>query len=112
MQTLTHGQEIFSPKWGRGYTCTVGTVEGYSAKNKIDVNKAVDRAIENGHELAYTINIGTVLTNSVGYYEREDKRKAAATEVQENEEVLIEGRKYKVKLVGKRYSDPIHFIAV
>lgn len=110
--TLNHGQEIYAVQWGKGYTCTVGTVEGYTVANNGNVEAAVQRALKNGHELAYTMNVGTCITDSKGYYEREEAKRATAVPVFAGEHVMIEGREYEVKLVGQRYSDPIHFIAV
>lgn len=123
MKRLEHGQKAFIAAWGRDDSFTIGTVEGYAAENfhlKSSATKtgtaieaisaAVDRAIKNGHDLAYTINIGKCITDSQGYYERLRAEQAAAIEICAGEIVLIEGREYTVKLMGARYSDPVHFV--
>jgi len=110
MKTLEHGQHVYVESWGKNAKITIFALKGSCEKNNSDYLKALDRAVKNGHELAATIQIGTVITNSHGYYEREDAKAATAIELKAGEEVEIEGRKYTVKLMGKNYSDPIHFI--
>jgi hypothetical protein len=110
MKTLTHRQFVRMENWSMQEAFEVGTLEGYAAENKEDIAKALERAIRNGHDLAWTINCGTVITNTRGYYEREEAKKANAVVLCEGEAVQIEGRQYKVKVMGKQYADPIHFI--
>lgn len=120
MKTLHHKQLCFVAAWGREESFTVGTVEGYAeqtareAKYSGDlcqrIHEAVERAKKHGHELAYTINPGKALTDSKGYYDRLRAEQAAATEIVAGETVMIEGRKYTVKLMGARFADPVHFI--
>lgn len=122
MKKLHHGQKAFIAAWGRDEMFTIGTVEGYAAQNFYQrpvpddmtnvihaIEKAVKRAKENGHELAYTINPGKAITNSKGYYERLKVEQASAIELVAGETVLIEGCEYTVKLMGAHFSDPVHF---
>lgn len=115
MKILTHEMLIYvnKPKWGKFEACSVGTVEGYAATSTWQTaEEAVERAIKNNHELAYTISSPKFLSSDPSAYIREEERKSHAIEVEEGEIVLIEGRKYKIKLMGPQYSDPIHFIPV
>lgn len=110
IKTLSYGQYVTMNTWNPSDAFPVFTVEGFAFKNGTDKERAVERAIKNGHDLAGTINIGTVLADSIGYYEREEAKKNSAVVLVAGEQVLIEGRHYTVKPMGTRYSDPIHFI--
>lgn len=94
----------------------VGSVESYALKCGRDPKKDVARAIELGHDLAYTINPGFSITDSYpGKSEKIAREKAdfeSAVFLKNGEIVEVESRQYTVKYMGLRYSDPIKFIPV
>lgn len=110
MKTLSHGQLVYGELWGNFHSSKVFTIQGYAKETNRSEQEMLDRAIKNNHELVATINPGTVLTNSEGYYERENQLRQNSVPLNEGELIQAEGKIYKVKLVGKNYSDPIHFI--
>ena len=112
MKTLHHNQLCYVAAWGREEAFSIGTLEGYAAESGSDINKALERAKANGHDIVWSINPGKAITNSDGYYDRLRALQASATEIAGGELVSIEGRTYTVKLMGARYSDPVHFLAV
>jgi hypothetical protein len=114
--TLTHGELVRLASWSSSYA-SVGSVEGYTASYQGDVARALERAQANGHELAWTVNVGASLVADGGaYYARENARVAGATILEDGQRVLIEGRPYRVRVVPgnagefPKNSDPIKFV--
>ena len=107
---LKHNDLIFASVWGRNHVFSVGTAEGFYADcSWTTVEKGVASSIARGDELAFTCKESAVLCSDPGFYERRAKRREGAIEVVADETVEIEGRKYRVRLVGRDYSDGIKF---
>ena len=112
---LTHKQEIrvagFSIYAGR---ITVGTIEGTTTPEMLP--EAIERAKANRWDLAWALQESPMLTSDYPGKAEETERRAAATaaapEVADGDIVEIEGRTYKVRVMGRRYCDPIHFVPV
>jgi hypothetical protein len=117
IKTLAHNQEIRGAGFKYAQKITVGTIAGYAKEYNEDPAAAIARAVEFGHSLAPWANqSAAVLTaNYAGKDEQIAKERAAtsaAPELADGETVQIEGALFTVKLLGARYSDPIHFVAV
>jgi hypothetical protein len=113
--TLTHNQ-IIRVKGFPIYTgrINVRTVEGFAKELGRDPAERLQRAIEHGHELAWTIQATAVLTDDYeGKQADLDAERAkieAAVEIENGQPVIIEGRHYTVKVNGQQFSDPVAFI--
>lgn len=118
--TLAHDTVVRLPEWAQTFYCTVGTSEGYTASYGGDVEKALQRAKDNGHEIAWTVHTGSALVNDGGAHHRRQLETAAgAVTLVEGQEVEIEGRRYTVKLDARQrgkiypqFSNPISFAPV
>jgi hypothetical protein len=111
---LSYDQTVRLTAWDSMSYARVFTIEGYARKHGDDVATSVARAIEYGHELAATIQLGATLTTSRSFYERERVAAASAETLVPGEVVEIEGRRYEVVVVcgnerAPRNSDPIKF---
>jgi len=110
-KTLTNSQFVTVAGWRRAYTFS--TIAGYATKLGKDAKEYRERAIRNGHDLAWTINSGVALVGDkklgAAILAREAQEFASATVLENGETVEIEGELYQVKVMGERYSDPIHF---
>lgn len=115
---LNHDQEIrvkgFSVYAGK---ITVGTVRGYSAKynsNEASIDEAVRIAKQAGYEMVWALQESPMLTSDYPGKAEELARKAAATaaapEIADGDLVEIEGATYKVRVMGERFCDPVHFV--
>ena len=112
---LTHKQEIrvagFSIYAGR---ITVGTIEGTTTPEMLP--EAIERAKANRFDIAWALQESPMLTANYPGKAAELEAKAAATaaapEVADGDIVEIEGRTYKVRVMGERFCDPIHFVPV
>lgn len=113
--TLSHNQEVrvkgFSHLANR---ITVGTARGYAAQYNEDTTTAHQRALDNGHDTAWTNQAASVLTSDYpGKHEALDAAAAAtaaAPEIEEGMVVEIEGELFTVKVLGERYCDPVKFV--
>ena len=113
--TLSHNQIVR----GAGFPddtnqIKVSTIAGFHQEMKIDPQEGIARAKKQCHPLAWTNLECGCLTDDYSGKAKElaDKRStiAAAPELENGQLVEIEGRIYKVRLTGCKYSDPIHFI--
>lgn len=112
-KTLKHNDLIFAPVWGINHVFNVGTAEGFYANcSWTTVEKGVADCISRDEELAFTCKEAAVLCSDPGFYERRAERRKGAIDVVDGEVVEIEGRKYRVKLVGRDYCDGIKFLPV
>lgn len=112
---LTHNQTIRVAGFNKyAQRITVGTIEGHAAKYRQDPAAAVAHAIANGHELAWTTQAPAVLTADYPGKDAElDAKRAeieAAPEIADGDQVEIEGRAYRVRVLGQQYSDPVAFV--
>lgn len=114
MKTLSHNQQIRVEGFNNWTKMTVGTAQGYATEYGNDPIEALNRAIKFGHDLAYVINHGSTLTGNYKGKEEEMRKKREditnSIMISDGELVTIEGTKYRVKVMGERYSDPVHFI--
>lgn len=113
--TLTHNQTIRVAGFTKyAQRITVGTVEGSAAEYGRNPDEAVKRAIETGDELAWTVQAPAVLTADYPGKDAElDAKRAeieAAPEIADGDQVEIEGRHYRARVLGQHYSDPVAFI--
>lgn len=122
---LSHNDHVYLSGWTGVYddaTAKVGTVEGYALERVCDPQQAFERAIANGHNLAWTYaDFPCFLHSDKEIAKRETERRqqqrAFAYLVHDGQEVMIEGRLYKVRVTRgneKRIMncDPISFIRV
>jgi hypothetical protein len=111
MQALIHGQFVTVAGWRRAYAFS--TIAGYAASYGGDPAEARATALGHGHDIAWTVNPGTALLGDRGaakaMLDREAAELAGATIVADGEAVEIDGERFIVKVMGERYSDPIHF---
>jgi hypothetical protein len=116
---LTYNQVVRGEGFTYAQRITVGTVRGYEAEHgskynvQVDPEKAHQRAVERGHEVAWTNQECAVLTADYpGKAEQlasERAEIAASVILQDGQQVIIEGQTYTARLVGARYSNPIKF---
>ena len=113
---LVHRQQVRVAGAVWPQAITVGTAEGYAKRYDEDPVEVVKREIARCHALAWTtLEPGCLCSDYPCKAAAIAAKKAAfeaATVLEDGMAVEIEGRKYKVKIIGLRYSDPIHFIPV
>jgi hypothetical protein len=114
MKTLQHNQEIRVNGFSAlAQKITVGTSRGYAAQYNEDPEEAHNRTLRNGHQTAWANQEASALTSDYpGKHEALDaaaKATAEALEIRDGELVLIEGEIFRVKVLGERYADPVHF---
>lgn len=113
--TLSHNQIVRGAGFP-DYTnkIKVGTVRGCALEWDNCPKEAESRAKQNGHSMAFTTQDPSIITADYpGKAEELAAKRAridAAPELQDGQLVEIEGKRYKSRLVGHDYSDPIHFI--
>jgi hypothetical protein len=115
MTTLSHNQQIRVASFSHlAQAITVGTIHGYAVQNGECPEVAMERAKKFGHEIAWANQAPAVLTSDyAGKAEdlaAERAKRDAAVVIEDGEQVLIEGVVYKVRVMGERFSDPVHFI--
>jgi len=120
IKTLTYDTPVRIAAWADSESADVFTVRGYAQKNGQDPDAAEARAIANGHELASTIYSSGALVGDRNLGARlaaERRAKAAsATVLEDGEPVMIEGKRYKVRVnrgnagTYPANSDPIAFL--
>lgn len=113
--SLNHDQEVRVKGFVHASKITVGTISGYATKNGENPEDAIARAKSFGHSInPWTNQSPAVLTSDYpGKREALDKaaaETAAAPEIENGQIVEIEGTRYTVRVLGQRYSDPVHFI--
>lgn len=116
--TLSHNQEVRV----KGFPVyanriTVGTIAGYAIQNGEDPEAAIERSKGFGHSLApWTNQESSVLSaDYAGKAEALDAAAAAtaaAPEIEDAQLVEIEGVTYRVRVLGQRFSDPVHFTTI
>ncbi len=115
MKTLQDGQEIRVKGFSQyASSIKVGTARGYAKKYNENAEAAHRRAIDNGHDTAYAIQMPSIITADYKGKSEELDAKAKATaqsvEIENGEQVEIEGDTFTVKVLGERYSDPVKFV--
>jgi len=118
MKTLYNDEQVRMNEFKFRTQVFVGTTKAFIEKTfagdeeriKIEIEKAKDE------KQVWTYRSPSVLTANYPGKEKEMEMKKAryfASVVLENDEVvMVDGKEYRVKLVGEQYSDPIHFIKV
>lgn len=117
---LIHNQEIRVKGFKYANKITVSTVRGWAASKyqstEASIEEEVSRAKALGHDMVWALQEAAALTENYPGKAEELARKAAATaaasEVADGDIVEIEGRTYKVRVMGEQYCDPVHFIRV
>jgi len=113
MKTLKHKQQIKTTMDQYSPVITIGTVVGCAKDRGENIADAVLRCSQNGDDLVFTTKQGTVLQSY--YNDAEIARKRGTYEnaplLIDGEIVEIESMRYRVKYMGIRYCDPVHFIA-
>lgn len=104
MEKLEHGQKVKI----NGKRGTVFTVRGYAKEYNEDPEAAYNRAVKNGHILFSILQEPAILSGDPGFYDREMKKWADATIINNGEVVVIEDEAFEVVFVGN-YSDMVHF---
>lgn len=111
---LRHGQQIAVDSFEFRPKITVGTLEGCSKPENL--KESIERAKANNHPFAWTIRSASCITADYPGKNEEIRKKNQAyneaVRVENDEIVIIEGRKYKVVIVGENFSDPIHFKSI
>lgn len=113
--TLQHNQTVRGAGFSKyAQRISVGTARGYAAEYNRNQDEAHQRALTNGHSTAWTNQEAACLTADYpGKAEAHAaylKDIAEAVELQNGQQVEIEGEIFTVRLVGSHVSDPIHFI--
>lgn len=123
IKVLIDGQQIKMEEFEFRPKVTVYTVEKFlkdffnDDEYEIQLQKVIEKAkTKSSHSMVWTTKSPAVLVSNYPGKAAEHERKRIAFEnatlLSEGETVIIENRKYTVKLVGEKYSDPIHFIPV
>lgn len=114
---LSHNQEIRVKGFTYAQKITVGTIAGYAKQYNEDPEAAIARAKSFGHPLEpWTNQSPAVLSADYAGKTEELDRAAAATaaapEIEDGQIVEIEGERFRVKVLGQRYSDPVKFVSL
>lgn len=113
---LAHGQQVVVPSFKFTNKIELVTPSGYALANGDCPEEGEARAISNSHDLLACFQHSSILTADYDgkaeelQAEREEWEKAQR--IEQGDLVECEGRKYKVEIIGERYSDPIKFIPV
>lgn len=114
VKQLTHNSQVRVKGFEFRNKITVGTVGGYAEQYGNSPTRALQRAKASGHEIAWTNREASVLSaDYAGKSEdmdRADEAFLASPEIEDGEIVQIDGDKYRVKVMGERFSDPVKFI--
>ena len=113
---LIHGQQVVVPSFKYTNKIELVTPRGYALSHGDCPEEAEARATKFGHEFLFCFQYPSIIsTDYSGKAERletERKEWETAQRIEEGDLVACEGRVYKVKILGERYSDPIKFIPV
>jgi hypothetical protein len=108
---LSHGQQVRIA--GSAARIYVGSIEGSCRTSGADLAQATDRHLTRGWPLAWTTRAPYVLEDDhpgkAESLRMEQEQTAAAVVLEHGQQVSIEGRLYRVRLIGGNFSDPIHF---
>ena len=111
---LTHGQQVVVPSFKHSAKIELVTPRGYATSNGDCPEEAEARAISHGHDLLACFQHSSIVT--ADYDGKAEELQAAREEwekaqrIDQGDLVECEGRKYKVRIIGERYSDPVKFI--
>ena len=113
---LTHGQQVVVPSFKYTNKIELVTPRGYALSYGDCPEEAEARAIKFDHDFLACFQHPSILTADYnGKAEELDAKHReweVAQRIEEGDLVACEGRVYKVKILGERYSDPIKFIPV
>ena len=113
---LSHGQQIVVSSFKYQNKIELVTPRGYALSRGDCPEDAEARAVKFDHEMLACFQHSSVLSSDYeGKAERlEAERKdwEKAQRIKQGDLIECEGRKYKVKIIGERYSDPVKFIPV
>tara|TARA_Y100000592_G_C5350212_1_gene258505 strand:+ start:127 stop:489 length:363 start_codon:yes stop_codon:yes gene_type:complete len=113
---LSHGQQIVVPSFKYTNKIELVTPRGYALSYGDCPEEAEARATKFGHEFLACFQHPSILTadyeGKAEILESERKEWEAAQRIDQGDLVECEGREYKVKILGERYSDPVKFIPV
>ena len=114
IKVLEHDELVYvdKPGWGKFEAASIFSIEGYARKIKQDPREMLERERSRGHDIVSTSKSGHCIHSDPERYKIEEAKKDKAILIKEGETVSIENRLYKVKLMGVRYSDPIHFTRI
>ena len=85
-----------------GQRVIFGTIEGYSAKYGDDQQKAIDRAIRNGHETRWVNLTASVICADPGFYERDRAEWAGVPQLHVGNIVELAGELFKIERTHNR----------
>jgi hypothetical protein len=105
--------------WGRMTFATVGTLKAYASEGRspADYKRILNRALDSGEALAWTVYAGATISSSPAFYEAKAAKAATAITLEPGQPVTIEGQAYTVRVArgntdAPRNSDPIAFVPV
>lgn len=108
MQTLIANQFVTVAGWDRAYQFD-------TARNYCGGDEGHARTVAQGHDTAWTVNTGSSIVSDRAWAARmladEAAQLQSAAIVSDGEVVEIEGEQFTVRVMGQRFSDPIHFKA-
>jgi hypothetical protein len=120
---LLAGDHVYAAGWNQEpyltATALVGTAREFARRYDQDEEEAHRRCLDNGHDTAYAMFGGTCLVDDRQLAERMAAERAAnrasATELNDGDEVEIEGELFTVRINPRNErrpynSDPIKFI--
>lgn len=113
---LSHGQQIVVPSFRFTNKIELVTPRGYALEHGDCPEEAEARATKFEHEFLACFQHPSILTadynGKAESLEAERKEWEVAQRIEGGDLVECEGREYKVKILGERYSDPVKFIPV
>jgi len=113
MKTLSPQTFVTVAGWNRAFK--FNTARGYAAQYGEDQEAAHARCVGFGHDTAWTVNPGSALLGdraaAAALLQQEARDLAGSTVLQNGEQVEIEGKSFTVRVMGAKFSDPIHFLA-
>jgi hypothetical protein len=118
--TLTHNQEIrvkgFGPYCTRIHVWTARGLNTEGMGKEMTPDEFHAECIKRGEGTAWAAKESACITSDYpGKREKLEAQRAAtaaAIEIEDGQTVEIEGELFKVKVMGERYSDPVHFIKI
>lgn len=135
MTNLDNAKVVRLANWTNSY-CTIGNIFDEYAKHvtwlvgmakagqnapvssMLNMVEYIERNRRNGGDDAWSVYAGACITNQPGYYERERAIYESAVVVNDGDIVEYCGRKWKVKVLGRKnlnypeYSNPLKFVEV
>lgn len=111
MKTLQSGDCVRADNFRKAFP--VMTLADYAKESGLDFATEYNRAINRGHDIAWSLNSGSMITDSKAFNDAQitlwRERRAKAITLAHGETVKIGADLFTVRINGENFADPIAF---